>query len=104
MFAIVAISGSQYIVHPGDIIEVNQISEKPGETLTFPDVLLVHDEKKILVGKPKVKRWSVSAKILNHVKGEKMNVRRFKSKVRYRRSTGFRPHLTKLEIVKVSAS
>lgn len=104
MFAIVTISGNQYTIHQGDVIAVNQISGKTGETVTFDRVLLVHDEKKTFVGRPTLKKWVVTAKILGHEKGKKIDVARFKSKVRYRRAKGFRPRLTKLEIIKITTA
>lgn len=102
MFAIIVIGGSQYKVRPGDILTVDEIPGKVGETVTFDRVLLVADDKKTNVGTPTIKKASVTAKIVGHEKGEKIDVRRFKSKVRYRRSHGFRARLTKLEILTVT--
>ena len=104
MFAVVTISGKQYKVSVGDTIVVDQIDGKVGSVVTFDHVLLSSDGKKTTVGKPTLKKVVVSAKILAHQKGEKIQVRRFKSKVRYRRSVGFRARQTKLEIVKISTS
>ncbi len=104
MFAIIATQGKQYKVRPGDIIEVDELAGKAGETVTFDRVLLVSDDKKTKVGTPTIKKASVTAKIVAHEKGEKIDIRRFKSKVRYRRSQGFRARLTRLEILKVSTS
>lgn len=102
MFTIVRIAGKQYKVAPKDVITVNLLPGDVGETLTFTDVLLAHDDKGISVGKPTVKGATVTAKILEHVKGEKIQIRRFKSKVRHRKRRGFRAQLTKLEVMSVS--
>lgn len=102
MFAIVTINGKQYKVEPGSTLEVERLEGKVGETLTFDHILFLHDEKNITVGRPIVKGHVLKAKILSQEKGEKINVRRFKSKVRYRRSRGFRPLLTKLSIVSIA--
>lgn len=101
MFAVVTISGKQYKVSKGDVILVERLEEKVGDTITIPEVLLVSDEGKTKVGKPAIKGIAVKAKVLGQEKGEKINVRRFKSKVRYRKSTGFRPQFTKLEILSI---
>ncbi len=101
MFAIVAISGKQYKVAKGDVLLVDRLSEKEGETITLGDVFLLTDGAKTKVGKPKVAGVTVKAKVLGHEKGEKIDVRRFKSKVRYRKSVGFRPQYTRLEIVSI---
>lgn len=102
MFAIIAIGGKQYKVHPGDLVTVDEIAGKSGDTVTFNEVLLVSDDKKTKVGTPTIKKMSVTAKIVGHEKGEKIDVLRFKSKVRYRRARGFRARLTKLEILAIT--
>ncbi len=101
MFAVVEIDGKQYRVAVGDIIDASYIEGKEGATLTFDRVLLVSDGKKTRIGTPVVKSIAVKAKIKAQVKGDKLNVRRFKNKVRYRKSTGFRPLITKLEILSI---
>lgn len=101
MFAVVEIAGKQYRVSVGDVLDVSFIDGKEGSTLTFDRVLLVSDGKKTQIGTPTVKGVSVKAKITAQAKGEKLNVRRYKQKVRYRKSTGFRPLITKLEILSV---
>lgn len=101
MFAIVQIQGKQYRVAVGDVVDVARMEGKEGETVTFDQVLLVSDDKKTKVGTPTVKDAKVTAKIVAQAKGEKLNVRRYKQKVRYRKSTGFRPQITKLEIVSI---
>lgn len=101
MFAIVTIAGKQYTVKAGDVIHVDSVEGNVGDTLTFDHVLLTGDAKATKVGTPTVTGVKVTAKIVAQTKGEKIDVRRFKSKVRYRKAIGFRPQLTKLEIVAV---
>lgn len=102
MFAIVRIGNKQYKVAPKDVIVVDKVDGNVGDSLDFTDVLLFQNDKKVTVGKPVIKGAKVTAKILGQEKGEKIEVRRFKSKVRYRRKTGFRASLTRLEITGVS--
>lgn len=101
MFAVVAISGKQYTVAVGDVVEVNRIDGEVGDAIVFDQVYLVSDKNKTSVGTPLVKSMKVKAKIVGQVKGEKISVRRFKSKVRERKATGFRPQYTRLEIVAI---
>ncbi|SRR4030042_6719425 len=101
MFAVVAIAGKQYRVAPHEIIDVSSLEGNVGTSLTFDRVLLVSDGKKTVIGTPIVRGASVKAKIVAQAKGEKLNVRRYKQKVRYRKSRGFRPHVTKLEILSI---
>ncbi|OGG11085.1 50S ribosomal protein L21 [Candidatus Gottesmanbacteria bacterium RBG_13_45_10] len=101
MFAVVLVGGKQYTVSVGDTVVVEQIPGKVGETVTLSNVLLTNDKGVTKVGTPHVPKAKVTAKIVLQQKGEKIDVRRFKSKVRYRRKRGFRPLQTKLEIVAI---
>jgi large subunit ribosomal protein L21 len=101
MFAVVAIGGKQYKVSPKDVVSVEKLDQKVGDTVTFESVLLFENDGKITVGAPNVKNVHVKAKVLSQEKGEKIAVRRFKSKVRHRKHTGFRPQITKLEILTI---
>ncbi|MDO8451735.1 MAG: 50S ribosomal protein L21 [bacterium] len=102
MFAIVRIAGKQYKVSKGDLLEVNRLASSDGESLKFDDVLLMSDENgKTDVGTPRVTGASVTGKIVKTRKTKKIEVRRFKSKVRYRRKIGFRPYSTEVEILSV---
>lgn len=101
MFAIVRIGNTQYKASAGDVISVDKIEGNVGDTVKITDVLLLVDEKTTVVGEPLVKGAFVNVKILAHEQGEKLAVRRYKQKVRYRRHTGFRAQLTKLEVVDV---
>jgi len=101
MFTVVEIAGKQYRVSVGDVIDVSYIEGKVGTIMMFDRVLLVSRDKKTEIGTPTVKGVAVKAKIVSQEKGEKINVRRYKQKVRYRKSRGFRPLVTKLEIVSI---
>jgi large subunit ribosomal protein L21 len=104
MFAIVEISGKQYKVAKGDVVSVDRLPGKEGETVTFTTVLLTNTDGKTSVGKPAVAGAKVTAKIVKQFKGDKIDVRRYKSKVRYRKQTGFRAQLTELEITSIGRS
>lgn len=99
-YAIVKIGGKQYKVSEGDTLLVENLNSG-NENVTFDDVLLLVTEKTVKVGKPKVSGVKVKAKILKNLKGGKIRVAKFKSKVRYRRVTGFRPTLTQIKIEKI---
>ncbi|MBI4066175.1 50S ribosomal protein L21 [Candidatus Gottesmanbacteria bacterium] len=103
MFAVVRIGPAQYKVSVGDVIDIPRLPGDVGETFEVPDVLLLADGKAIKVGKPTVKGATVEAKIEAKYKGDKIDVRRFKSKVRERKHIGFRPSLTRLLITAIHA-
>src|SRR5262245_44738531 len=101
MYAIVETGGKQYRVQPGDTIAVERLTGEPGETLDLGRVLLVGGDGETHVGAPEVADAVVRAEVLEHARGEKIIVFRYKSKVRYRRKTGHRQALTRLRITDI---
>lgn len=99
--AVVKTGGKQYLAKENDFLVVDHLDKKEGEKITL-ETLAVFDEKgsEVVIEKDKIKN-QVEAKVIEHGKGEKIRVARFKAKVRYRKVKGFRPMLTKIQIVKV---
>ncbi len=98
MFAVVKIAGKQYKVTEGAEIIVDSIEGEAGSRVTFTDVLLTEKNGISKVGTPLVAGTSIVATIVAQMQGEKIDVRRYKSKVRERRHIGFRAQQTKLHI------
>jgi large subunit ribosomal protein L21 len=103
MYAIVETGGKQYRVKPGDTLAVERLSGEPGETLDLDRVLLIagNGDDSARVGSPGVSGAVVRAEVVEHIRGEKIIVFRYKSKVRYRRKTGHRQSLTRLRITDI---
>jgi large subunit ribosomal protein L21 len=102
MYAIVETGGKQYRVRPGDTIAVERLAGEPGETLDLERVLLVGgDGDETRLGTPALDGAVVRAVVIEHGRGEKIIVFRYKSKVRYRRRTGHRQALTRLRITDI---
>src|SRR5690348_5036784 len=103
MYAIVETGGKQYRVKPGDTVAVERLSGEPGETLDCDRVLLVagNGDDPARVGSPGVERAVVRAEVVEQLRGEKIVVLRYKSKVRYRRKTGHREPLTRLRLTDI---
>jgi large subunit ribosomal protein L21 len=101
-YAVIKTGGKQYKVSEGDVIEVDKLDVKEGP-LNFEEVLLVVSDGNVQVGKPMLSGTKVSATLLEQKKGEKIRVAKFKSKVRYRRVTGFRALLSKVRIEKIES-
>jgi large subunit ribosomal protein L21 len=102
MYAIVETGGKQYRVEPGDTIAVERLPGGLGETLDLNQVLLVGGSaSETRVGSPRVPGALVRAEVVEHHRGDKIIVFRFKSKVRYRRKTGHRQDLTRLRITDI---
>jgi len=98
MYAIVECGGKQYRVTPGDVITVEQLREEVGREVSLDRVLLVGDEEGIRVGKPLVEGAKVKARIVEHGKGKKIFVFRYKAKKNIRRRYGHRQPFTRLLI------
>jgi large subunit ribosomal protein L21 len=101
MYAIVETGGKQYRVKPGDTIAVERLSGEPGEVLDLGRVLLLANVGETRVGSPALDSAIVRAEVVEHARGEKIVVFRYKSKVRYRRKTGHRQSLTRLRITDI---
>lgn len=99
--AIIKTGGKQYLVKENEEIIVDFLNKEKGEKIKL-DLLGVFNEDGSLIeiGQPLLKS-QVIAEVVDNLKGDKIKIRRFKAKVRYRKTKGFRPKLTKLKIVKI---
>lgn len=98
-YAVIRIKGHQYKVSEGEEILVDYLGKEKPE----PEILLVVDDEKVTVGKPVVKEAKITLKVLADLeKGEKIDVRKYKSKSRYKKHIGFRAYLTRLLVEKIS--
>lgn len=101
MYSIVEISGHQYKVKAGDIIDVQKLNEEAGKDINLDNVLFVGGEQN-LVGKPTVDGAKVVARVIRHDRARKVIV--FKRKPgAYRKKNGHRQHYTSLLITEVNA-
>lgn len=104
MYAIVEIAGQQYKVEKDQQIFVHRLEGEAGSKVTFDNVLLTADGDKIEVGAPAVKGVSVSAKIIEHLKGDKVIVFKKKRRKGYKVRNGHRQYLSKIEISAIGAA
>src|SRR5258706_9832478 len=102
MYAIVNIAGIQTKVTPDEVLDVALLTGEPGASLQFDQVLLLGDGDKISVGRPTVKGASVSAEIVQHLRGEKIKIFKFKRRREYRRRRGYRSELTRIRVTSIS--
>jgi large subunit ribosomal protein L21 len=98
MYAIVEIAGQQFKVEKGHEIFTHRLEGDVDAALVFDKVLLVDNEGSISVGAPTLAGASISAKIVEHLKGEKVIVFKKKRRKGYRKKNGHRQYLTKLQI------
>ncbi|MCD6112326.1 MAG: 50S ribosomal protein L21 [Bacteroidales bacterium] len=102
MYAIVEIAGNQYKVEENQEIFVNRLDKEEGAKIIFDKVLLIDNNGKIKIGTPTIKGAKVTAKIISHLKGDKVLVFHKKRRKGYQKLNGHRDYLTKLIIEKIS--
>lgn len=103
-YAIVKSGGKQYKVTPGSVIDVDRLPADLESNIFLDKVLLHVANDSVSVGAPFLDSVKVKAKILEHLKGDKIRVAKFKAKARYRKVTGFRHYLTRLQIETIETS
>ena len=98
MYAIVEIAGQQFKVEKDQQIFVHRLEEKEGAKVEFDNVLLIDNNGKVNVGAPAIIGAKVTAKVLDHVKGDKVVVFKKKRRKGYRVKNGHRQAFTQIEI------
>ncbi|MBN2189070.1 MAG: 50S ribosomal protein L21 [Chitinispirillaceae bacterium] len=101
MYSIIEQGGFQYKVTPGATITVPLIAAEQGSEISIPKVLLTADGDKVNVGTPCVKNASVTAKVIGHMKGDKVLIVKKHRRKDYQRVNGHRQQYTKLEILSI---
>lgn len=101
MFAVVDILGQQFKVSENTKYYVPRLNQEPESEVTFDQVLLLSDGKETKVGSPVVKGAKVTAKVLSHLKDDKVLVFKKKRRKGYRKLNGHRQQLTRIEITQI---
>ncbi|MDO4566922.1 MAG: 50S ribosomal protein L21 [Oscillospiraceae bacterium] len=103
MYAVIETGGKQYRVCEGDVVYVEKLDAKEGDTVSFERVLLVGGDKNTRVGNPILEGASVSGKVVKHGKAKKISVFTYRPKKDSKRKLGHRQQFTKVEITAVKA-
>jgi large subunit ribosomal protein L21 len=101
MYAIVKTGGKQYRVERGQTLLVERLPQEEGADIALQPLLYRSDET--VFDKAALEQVKVTAKILEHVRGEKLRVFKFKPKRGYKRRTGHRQELTRIEVTEIAA-
>lgn len=97
-FAIIATGGKQYKVRPGQTLKVELLPLEINTETKLEALLLADDEaNEVQVGRPALAE-GITAKVLEHGKGDKVTVVKYKNKTRYKRVLGHRQRYTKIEV------
>ena len=102
MFAVVDILGQQFKVAENTKYYVPRLKDKIDTEVTFDSVLILSDDKKVKIGNPSVKGAKVTAKVLEHLRDDKVIVFKKKRRKGYKKKQGHRQELTRIEITKIA--
>ena len=103
MYAIVDIAGQQFKVQKDQKIFVHRLEAEEGTEMSFDKVLLVDNDGKVTLGATTVENAKVSAKVLDHVKGDKVIIFKKKRRKGYKVKRGHRQQFTQIQIGEIVA-
>jgi large subunit ribosomal protein L21 len=101
VYAVVRSGGKQHRVEEGTVLTVDRLTGNVGDKITLSDILFVADSEAIKAGKAALKGAHITAEIVAHGRGPKIDVLRYKNKTRQRRSRGHRQEETTIKIMKI---
>jgi large subunit ribosomal protein L21 len=101
MYAVIETGSKQYRVTAGDTLQVERISTKAGETVTFDRVLMVGNDGKFTTGSPTVAQATVTANVVEHIRGEKKVAFKMKRRKGYHKKIGHRQELSVVKITEI---
>jgi len=101
MYAVFKTGGQQYKVSKGDILRVEKLVAEQGKSIDFEQVMMTADGDKVTVGAPFIKNSKVVAEVVNHGRGKKITIIKFKRRKQYRRKMGHRQDYTEIKITDI---
>jgi large subunit ribosomal protein L21 len=103
MYAVIATGGKQYKVTKGETLRVEKLDGDEGSTVKLDKVLMVADGDKVSVGTPTLEKASVTAKIMAHGRGDKVEIIKFRRRKHSRTQAGHRQSYTEIEVTDIKA-
>ncbi len=103
MYAVLETGGKQYRVAPGDVVEVDRLDAEAGKPVVFDRVLFLANDGRFSVGAPVVANATISADIVEHIRGEKKVAFKMKRRKGYHKTIGSRAELTRIKIGEIKA-
>ncbi len=104
MYAVFATGGKQYRAVTGDILEIEKLNAEKGATVELDQVLMVGEGEDVKVGSPYLKGGKVTATVVEHGRGEKIRILKFKRRKHHMKRMGHRQDFTRIEITGIAAS
>lgn len=102
MFAVIESGGKQHRVEAGEVLALEKLEGDVGSTVEFDRIMLVADGDALEVGTPYVENGRVAAEILEHGRGDKVRIVKFRRRKDYKRVKGHRQWFTKVRITEIT--
>ena len=102
MYAIVRNGGRQHKVAVGDVLEIDKVEAKAGDSVALTPLLLV-DGEKITADAKKLAKVSVSAEVIAETKGPKIRILKYKNKTGYKKRQGHRQRYTQVKVTGIES-
>jgi len=103
MYAVISTGGKQYKVSPGDVVRVESLDAKKGDTIELKDVHMIADGDKISVGKPTLSSAKVTAEVVEEGRGEKLLIFKHRRRKAFRKTNGHRQNYTAIKVKEITA-
>ncbi len=103
MYAVINTGGKQYKVAPGDVVRVETLDAKKGDTIEIKDVYMIADGDKVSVGKPALTAAKVTAEVLGEGRGEKLLIFKHRRRKGFRKTIGHRQNYTAIKVKEIIA-
>jgi len=103
MYAVITTGGKQYKVSPGDVVRVETLDAKKGDTIELKDVYMIADGDKLSVGKPKLASAKVTAEVVGEGRGEKIIIFKHRRRKGFRKTNGHRQNYTAIKVKEIIA-
>ena len=102
MYAVIRSGGRQYRVEVGQVFDVERLPNDVDDEIQITDVLLVGDGDDTVIGQPTVEGATVTATVVDQVRGKKVIVYKYRQRTNYRRKGGHRQYYTRLRVDDIS--
>ncbi|WP_114416957.1 50S ribosomal protein L21 [Marinospirillum perlucidum] len=103
MYAVIKTGGKQYRVQEGQTLKLEKLEVATGETLNFDEVLLVSDGENVKVGAPLVEGAKVTAEVVDHGRGDKVRIIKFRRRKHHMKRQGHRQWYTEVKITGIAS-
>ncbi len=102
MYAVIESGGKQHRVEPGEVLQLEKLDVAEGDAIDFDKVMMIGEGEKVSIGMPYVEGGKVTAEVISHGRGEKINIVKMRRRKQYRRQAGHRQYYTEVRIKEIS--